>query len=148
MRTLDGLNLIVLILIFSFAIDRIVMAFLFLMSYTPAFTDPALEKEPAKRAAKEKNYKLLYFVCTGFLAILALVAFPQVRLLEALGKARGSALDTLLTGIVYMGGADRISSLLKTSGEIKVPGAESRPIKVEGKLTFEDTTATIKNPGK
>jgi len=147
MRTLDGLNLIVLILIFSFAIDRIVTAFMFLMSFTSALQDPALEKDLVKRAAKEKRFKLLYFICAGFIAILVLIAYPQVRLLQALGASMSGALDILLTGIVYVGGADRISSLLKIPSESKVPAAESRPLKIEGKLTLEDSTQKSKNPG-
>jgi hypothetical protein len=172
----DPINVLVLILVASFAIDRIVSGALFLLSFSKAwarrFPDAALLSESVERTYAEKKQKLMYFALAGLLGIVVLAGFGNVRLLAALGtqskpnsvaaasqstktdsttQPADSAgalpkpgvpfsvwLDILLTGLILMGGADRISQILKEHG---APGGEkpaSRPIELTGKLVLED----------
>jgi hypothetical protein len=154
----DPVNVLVLILVASFAIDRIVTGILFLLSFSSAWTrrfpEAALLDEGAARKQAEKKQKLIYFVLAGVLGIVMLAGFGNIRLLDALGvqppkpapdpDSPGFAtslfqwLDKILTGLILMGGAERISKVLKEHG---LPGAEkpaSRPIEITGKLILED----------
>jgi hypothetical protein len=49
-------------------------------------------------------------------------------------------LDTFLTGIVLVGGSDRIAALLKLPGAPDAERAAPPPIQITGKLTLEDGT--------
>ena len=172
----DPVNVLVLILVASFAIDRIVSGLLFLMSFNKAWTrrfpDPALIEEGVKRTRAENKQKLIYFTLAGVLGIGLLSGFGNIRILAALGvqpkpetvvvapgtsiappatqpapsspaaqPSQGSSafalLDIFLTGLILMGGADRISAIMKEHG---APGGErsARPIEITGKLVLED----------
>lgn len=129
---IDGVTAITMILIASFAIDRIVTVLMFLLSL--------VHLAPEREA--EKRYKLMYFVLAGVLGIFVLAFYGQVRVLTALGLKVSPALDILLTGIVVVGGADRIASLLK----VPVPGEaaekpQPQPIQITGKLVLEGEAA-------
>ncbi|MBI3472041.1 MAG: hypothetical protein HY013_11855 [Candidatus Solibacter usitatus] len=131
MKQFDGVSAIALILIASFAIDRVVTAVLFLLAWVGWAPDPAVD---------ERKYKLIYFLLGGVLGIFVLAHFGQVRVLTALGITIDTYLDTGLTGIVLVGGADRIAGLLK------VPGAapqkeEPQPMVITGKLVLEESAA-------
>ena len=69
---IDGISAIAIILIASFAIDRIVTGSLFLLSFvkywTKYFPDPAT-LQPDARLAAERMLKLAYFGLSGFLGI-------------------------------------------------------------------------------
>jgi TctA family transporter len=131
MKQLDGVSAIAMILIGSFAIDRIVTALLFLLSFVRLAPEAAVH---------ERRYKLIYYCLAGVLGIVVLGYYGQVRVLTALGIRIEPLIDTLLTGIVLVGGADRIAELLKA------PGAEPRkeepqPIEITGKLVLEESAA-------
>ena len=136
---LDGVTAIALILIASFAIDRIVTAALFLLSFVIPWLDPGSVESLGARARAEKLYKLVYVTIAGVLAVGVVAQYGGIRLLSALGMASDPLLDTLLTGIVLVGGSDRIAALLKLPG---APDAERAPppIQITGKLTLEDGT--------
>jgi hypothetical protein len=137
MKQLDGVTIITLILIASFAIDRIVTAILFLLSFAGLAPD----------AATEKKYKLMYFVLAGGFGIGVLAIWGQIRVLKLLGLTADPWLDTFLTGIVLVGGADRIASLIKLPGGGD-PKPAPQPIEITGKLVLEDTAkATSQRAG-
>ena len=138
---LDGVTAIVLILIASFAIDRIVTALLFLLSFVSSSMDPASIEPAGARARAEKQYKLLYVVVAGVLAIFVLAYYGGVRILSALGIATDPLLDTILTGIVLVGGSDRIAALLKLSGGAGLEPPAPPPIQITGRVTLEDGTS-------
>ncbi len=138
-----GITAIALIVLVSFAIDRLVRAFLFLMSYVSgwqrAFPDPELsEVTPSARA--ERNRQLVYFVLAGGLAIIAIAWLGQVRIFAALGFTNvNPLLDILVTGLILVGGAERTGQLLTGLGgaapQAKPP---STPIEISGRLTIDD----------
>jgi hypothetical protein len=105
MKPADGLNVIAMVLIASFAIDRIVAAILFPFSFLPSFPQES-----------EKRYKLLYFFVATILAVIVLRWFDSLRVLNTLGLEAHPRLDFLVTGIILIGGADKIAGALKPSG--------------------------------
>ena len=137
---LDGVTAIALILIASFAIDRIVTAALFLLSFVIPWLDPGSVESPGARARAEKLYKLVYVTIAGVLAVGVVAQYGGVRLLSALGMASDPLLDTFLTGIVLVGGSDRIAALLKLPGAPDAERAAPPPIQITGKLTLEEGT--------
>lgn len=138
---LDGVTAIALILIASFAIDRIVTAAMFLLSFVRPSLDPTGIENPGARAKAEKQYKLLYVVLAGVLAIPVLAHYGGVRILSALGIATEPLLDTVLTGIVLVGGSDRIAALLKFPGATGAERPAPPPIQITGRLTLEEGTS-------
>ena len=135
---LNGVNAITLILIVSFAIERIVAGVMFLLSFTPSFPDPAGAENPAARARAEKSSQLIRGVLALFLVVAALSYYKNVRVLAAIGLPAGPLLDDVLTGIILFGGADRIGALLKAPGEVRSDRAAPQPIQVTGKLLLDD----------
>ena len=140
---LDGFNAIAVILIASFAIDRIVTALLFALSYVKAwaraFPDPSLASDAEARVGAEKKQKLAYFTCAALFAIGILVWFGNVRIFYALGFTNmNQILDTVVTGVILIGGSDQIAALLlkfsDASGKNK---AAARPIEITGKIVLE-----------
>jgi hypothetical protein len=147
---LDGVTAIALILIASFAIDRIVTATMFLLSFVVPSLDPASIESPGARARAEKLYKLVYVTTGAVLAVVVVAHYGGVRILSALGMAPDPLLDTVLTGVVLVGGSDRIAALLKLAG---APDGERAapppPIQITGRLTLEDsTTAKVGEKGR
>ncbi len=144
---IDGISAIAVILIASFAIDRIVAGVLFLLSFVKGwrriFPDPALLEDAVARARAEKKRKLVYSGLAGVLALLVVAWYGQVRILKATGFATAPVLDTLLTGLILMAGADRMTGLLKTLGTpaIEKPEPAARPIEITGKLILEEPAA-------
>jgi hypothetical protein len=140
MNPADTVTTLTRIAIAAFAIDRIVTAVMFLLSYLSAFSNPTLAEGDA-RATAEKNYKMLYFFFAGVLALAVLIHYPQMRLLEALRIKENAILDALVTGIVLVAGTDRIAAWLKSPGTSVPEKPAVQPIQVVGKLTLEEGTA-------
>jgi hypothetical protein len=86
---LDGVSAIALVLIASFAIDRVVSGLLFLLSFNKKwahwFPEPMLIDKPAQRMAAERRQKLIYFILAGFLGMIVLAGLGHVRILTAMG---------------------------------------------------------------
>ncbi len=131
MKQFDGVSAIALILILSFAIDRVVTAVLFLAAWAGLAPD----------ATDDRKYKLIYFCLGGVLGIFVLAHFGQVRLMTALGIPIDQYLDTALTGIVLVGGADRIAGLMKAPGGGGAPKETPPPMVISGKLVLEESAA-------
>lgn len=141
---IDGLSAIALVLILSFAIDRIVRGLLFLLAYIPvwarAFPDPDLDDVVLSRRG-EANRRLVYFVFSAALAIVVIGWFGEVRLLAALGFGRvNPMLDVLVTGLVLTAGADRTERILQSlgAGGTEAPAPKPTPIEITGKLTIDE----------
>ena len=79
---MNGINAIVIIIIASFAIDRIVMGLLFILSFirpwSRLFPDPEIVDEQAKRVAAEKKLKLIRFCFAAVLGILVLAGYGHL----------------------------------------------------------------------
>jgi hypothetical protein len=138
---IDGVSLLVLFFIASFAIDRTVRALMFLLSFVP-FWRRWVPDEGAGDSAAEKRRRLAYMLVTCILAILVLGWFGKVRMLAALGFAQVHWLvDILFTGLLLVGGAERTESLLRAVGAGS--GGESgkdaaTPIEITGRVVLED----------
>lgn len=138
---MDPTNMLALILIASFAIDRIATGLMFLFSFTKVVADPGSSPEAKRR------YQLLYYAIAGVFSILFILNWGQLQILSSLGL-RGhlagsglSLLDMLLTLIVLVGGADRISALLETNlGSVK-QSATTPPLVISGTIKLEDRDA-------
>jgi hypothetical protein len=86
---LDGVSAIALVLIASFAIDRVVNGLMFLLGFNKKWAqwcpDPKLIDEAAPRIAAERRQKLVYFILAGFFGMIVLAGLGHVRILTAMG---------------------------------------------------------------
>jgi hypothetical protein len=121
MKPADGVSVIAMVLIASFAIDRIVAAFLFPFAFLPSFPQET-----------EKRYKLLYFLVAAMLAVIVLAWVGNMRVLDALGLQPNPTLDFLVTGIVLIGGADKIAGALKPPGAPSSQPERKQQVEVSG----------------
>jgi hypothetical protein len=139
---IDGISAIAVILIASFAIDRIVTALLFLLSFASPwrkyFPDPTAQ-EGAERAASERKLKLAYFVFAGILGVAVLAGYGKMRIFAVSGFPDVPWwLDVLATGLILMGGADRVAALLNIGGPLGEKAAP-QPIQITGKIVIDDS---------
>ena len=148
---MDGVSVVALIAIVAFAIDRAVAALMFGLSFVGIATDLETIADLDERRRAEKKHKLLYFFFAGILAILVLLAQGDLRILAALGVGLGAPttaalsflnaelLDTVVTGIALIGGAERIAEIQNMVGKPEEVEKEAPPpIEVTGRLTVEE----------
>jgi hypothetical protein len=136
-------NVLVLILVVSFAIDRAVAGLLFLLSYEERwnllarfFPDPRLMDDARSRVRAEGRQKLAYFAFSFLIAVVVLVYFGEIRILKALGYE--SRLDFIVTAVALIAGADVLAKVLDVSGMGGKDAPAPRPIEVTGTLVIED----------
>jgi len=135
---LDGISTTALIALAAFAVDRIVSALLFTLLYIHVLADPDA-KSGSDQIAAARTYKLAYFIASLILVVLLLQSFSSIRILAAMGL-RGDAplLDEILTGIVLLGGTERLGEWMKSDGAESGAASTEQPIQVTGKLTLDD----------
>ena len=138
MKSADGVTAIAMIVIISFAIDRIVTATLFVLSLVAPSFDPDTVDVPTRRKRAERIQRLLYVVLAGLLGIFVVARYGNVRILSALGIETDSMLDIILTGIILVGGSDRIAAVLKAPGAQGMEKPSPQPIQITGTLTLEE----------
>jgi len=136
-------NVLVLIFVVSFVIDRIVTGLLFLLSYdTPwnrlarFFPDPRILEDAKTRVQAEKRQKLAYFIFSFLFAIVVLVYFGEIRILKALGFE--TPLDFIVTAVALIAGADVLAKVLEMSGVGGKEAPTPRPIEITGSLVLEE----------
>jgi hypothetical protein len=135
---LDGVSAAALIALAAFAIDRVVTAALFVFVYFGILSDSA-SKKGEEQFATDRTYKIVYFIASLALVIVVLAIVPGIRILAAMGLRTDSPLlDELLTGIVLLGGTERLSEWMKTEGTTGEPTPAEPPIRVTGSLTLDD----------
>ena len=141
---MDGITAIAVILIGSFAIDRITTGTMFLLAlikpWDRRFPDPAIVTEPTERLHAERKQKLVYFGIAGLLGIVVLAWLGNVRIFAALNFTVHWIMDTVVTGLVLVGGADRVAVALKSIGAPVPEKAPSSPIEVTGRLVLDQPT--------
>lgn len=147
MAGIGGISTLVLILILSFAIDRVVKAVLFLLSFTgpwsKRFPDSLLLEDPTQRAKAEKQQKLIYYILAGFLGLIVMAIYGNIRVFQALGyQGANVVLDAIATGIILMAGSDVISKVMQISGMGGSSESSSQPIEITGKLILENKSST------
>jgi hypothetical protein len=128
-----------IILIASFAMDRIVMGLFFLLSYDPELK-PVLDPQTPEAT---RLFRLIYAICTGYLGIVIVAGVMGIRLSKIAGipldaaasPAMNNLLDVLVTGLLLTGGADRLAEALKLyGGDAK---SSKEPIEVKGRIVLE-----------
>jgi len=147
---LDGVSALALVLVASFAIDRLVSGTLFLITWSGILTDPEQIAEGEEKYKAKRKYKVIYYLLAGVLGIVVMASLGGIMLLTALLPADSSVtgtsifrfLDIVVTGLALMGGAEKLSELLKigkeTGGVFASASAGESPVKVEGKLFLEE----------
>lgn len=149
-HSLDGVSVAVMVLLAAFAIERLTSGILFLLCWAKVVRNPGEQAPGAGEAANK--YRMAYFVVASVLSLVLLIAYPKVRILLALGGTDGTLLDrffdTLLTAIVYVGGADRISALFKDSPAGAGARPAQPPITVTGKLELTDSAIHTDDRGR
>jgi hypothetical protein len=147
---------IAIILIASFAIDRIVTGLFFLLSYNADLRpvlDPNSIDDPAQKAKAIKDYQLIYAIVAGYLAIVFVSGVMGVRLSAITGlapdakagRAINELLDILLTGLLLVGGADRLAEALKLVKGEGGKGSQA-PIEITGKVVLQQESRKEDTP--
>ncbi len=138
----SGLTVIAMVLIGSFVIDRLTSALIFLLSFSPGwsrrFVDGTLAADSVARSAAERKQKLMYFVFAIAIAILLVLAYPQMLVLKSLGIQGNVWADRFFTLLVLVGGSDRIAAILGSPGSVRGEKPAETPIRVSGTLMLED----------
>jgi hypothetical protein len=135
-ETMNGLSVLVMILVLSFAIERLVKAVLFLLSFS-VLQGPETIEDPGNRIKAEKRQTLIFFALAGFLGLIVIALYGDIRVLKALGYESKKGLDAFVTGIVLMGGSDFIGKVLDISGIGGATASKAQPIEITGKLVLE-----------
>jgi len=127
--SMDATTAITIILIASFAIDRMVTLLMFLMP---------LAKVHGKQDSEllKKRERLTYIALAAVLGLL-LGYFGEIRLLAGFGFSSNVALNAMVTALVLTAGSDSISALLKKMGGSSLGDAEPKPLIVRGDLTLK-----------
>lgn len=138
----DGVTTATMLLLAAFAVDRVASAVTFVV-FRPKKAKPSQDAE-----ATAWSQKLWYFVVAAILAVAILAATSKVRLLEAMGMVYDTSpaldkfVDVVLTFMVLVGGAERISVLLKAPATASVP---AEPLEVRGTITLADSQQTARS---
>jgi hypothetical protein len=128
------------ILVCAFIIDRIIAMLMFATSYLQASRDTT-RKGAAQRA--DHNRKIVYFVLSASLGAVAILALPDLRLDLSSFKGLPASMSTLLTWLVLVAGADRISAFVGVGSDAKPAAAPSETVelRVAGTLRVDADTA-------
>jgi len=146
----DGINLLTILLIAAFVIERVSAGILFLLQLFHLIGDPDLIDDTAQRAHGKRRYAFYHFAVSGILVIFVLFYVGDFRFLDALGLGNRADLshvpifvDRLLLAVVLVGGAEQMSAFLKMVGAPSGTGRDSgaQPVEVSGKLTLEESSA-------
>lgn len=124
----------------AFIIDRIIASLMFVTSWIQTSRDPS-RKGLARR--KEQKQKLLYFLLSGGLAVVALLLVSGLRLdLRGLGNVP-AWLSPILTWLVLVAGAERVSAFVGVGSDAKPAeeSSETREVRVVGTLSVDPETA-------
>ena len=127
--SMDVTAAITIILIASFAIDRLVTLLMFFSPFA---------KRRAQRDSEllKKRERLTYIALAGVLGLL-LGYFGNIRLLAGLGFSTNVALNSIVTALILIAGSDSISALLKKMGGNAIGESEPKPLVVKGDLTLK-----------
>lgn len=145
---MNATSALVLILVLSFAADRLAKAILFLLALLPMwskrFPDPRLIRERERQVHVKNRLLLIYSVLVATIAGTAIWMFPELRIIEMLsGPRTHAAIDIVVTVIVVMGGSDLVGRLVQVSGIGEVtttssPSGRNEPIEINGRLVLEN----------
>ncbi|HEY6349725.1 MAG TPA: hypothetical protein VI636_09970 [Candidatus Angelobacter sp.] len=126
--TLDPTRAITIILVASFAIDRLVTLLMLFLPLGKAQGEQNVER-------LKKRQRLIYIALAGSLGLL-LGYYGDIRLLAGLGFSTNTTLNAIVTALIFTAGSDSISALLKKMGG-GGPEGEPKPLVVQGDLTLK-----------
>lgn len=145
---MNATSALVLILVLSFAADRLAKAILFVLALTPAwskrFPDPRLIRERERQVHVKNRLLLVYTVLVAAIAGTAIWMYPELRIIEMLsGPRTHDVIDIIVTVVVVMGGSDLVGRLVQVSGigEVSTTSPASgrnEPIEINGRLVLEN----------
>ena len=139
--TLSGVSTIALILVLSFAIERVVSGIRFLFAWT-GWLDPESVSNAEERRELERRSTALFFFLSVVASILAVRFFQLKGILQILGlrQADPYGLDFGLTVLVLAAGADRLGDVFTTYGGGKSESKSEAPLQVTGTLHLDEGT--------
>ena len=128
------------ILVCAFIIDRIIAMLMFVASYLKASRDTT-SKGAEQRA--DHNRTIVYFLLSASLGAVVILALPDLRLDLSSFKQLPASMSTLLTWLVLVAGADRISAFVGVGSDAKPAPAPSNNVelRVAGTLRVDAETA-------
>ena len=125
---LDGIGVLALVLIASFAVDRIVSGIL----YFVPFARPKPGEPPTM------VQRIIYFTLAGIVGGGVLAYWGEIRIFHALGFTTiKDLLDTVLTGLIFMAGADCVGAFFRRRAAAGVQPA-GKPVRITGTLMVDD----------
>ncbi len=135
----DPATLAALLIVASFAIDRLVSGCLFLLTYFQILRDPAAITESSVQRRAEQRQKFLYYFLAAVLASVVVANYEVARVMRALGfQPYNLPLDFIVTVTVLLGGADRVAALLQSKPAEPPRETATQPIEITGKVTLEE----------
>jgi hypothetical protein len=150
----DGVSVVAQVVVASFVIDRVVSGVLFLGLLAHIVPDPEATDDASQRIRADRLYKLVYFILAAALVVAVLIFFPSIQVLKAMGITEiAEQLDRFVTGLLLIGGAERLSQFLQPASggkksELSPEQLAPPPLKVEGTLILVSTpeeTARIRS---
>jgi len=133
-------SVVATILLCAFVIDRIIASVMFVASFLEV---SRAKTKKALATRKELRRKFIFFVLAGSLGLLAIYAAPGLGLdLNAFPKLSPAA-SAILTWLVLVAGADRISSFIGVGSEAPPADEETESVEVHvaGTLRVDPETA-------
>ena len=129
---MDAGNLLILVLLAAFAIDRTSHAIVYAVSLTGVLKSPT-QKDESRRST------VLYFILASALSILFLIYWEPLPIQRLLGSPVPGFLEKLFTFIVLVGGSDGISSVLDSTFKKSAPASpKSESLVVSGEVTVQE----------
>lgn len=127
--SIDATTAITIILIASFAIDRLVTLLMLFLPFTKLHGEQNAE-------LLKKRERFTYIALAGLLGLL-LGYFGDIRLLAGLGFSTNAPVNAIVTALILTAGSDSISALLKKMSGSSPGDAEPKPLIVQGDLTLK-----------
>jgi hypothetical protein len=129
-------NLIAALLLCAFVIDRLVATIFFVGSYRKA------------DERSENNRKVVRFLCSGLFAAVAIYLLGFLRVLDTVWPGAGqpnASLDAVVTWLVLVAGAERLSSFVGDRGASTKPAESASPqkLQVAGTLQLDDKSENV-----
>ena len=137
---MNGVSVLAQIVIASFVIDRVVSGVLFVALLAHIVPDPEMSDGGRQRVNAERIHKLVYFILAAALVVAVLLSFPKILILASMGmQGVTEVLDRFVTGLLLVGGAERLSQFLQTPGSggqksDPKPAPPPPPVRIEGTL--------------
>lgn len=139
---MGGPSVIALVVLLSFAIDRVVSFALFALSYSHTwrrrFPDPATLADPAQKLDAQRRERGAYFVLAALCSV-ALLLSVGWGVLGRLGFEAGP-FDPFLTALILMGGAEQVAKFSGSMSSTPAPVVSEPPVRISGTLTLEEGT--------